>query len=858
MIVPTVSHPEAESGNWLAVRSPFDVGVETNPLLPEVQWGILGSVPTYLGIDLGTTNSLAAVFDGKELQVVRSEQGTELTPSVVRFDARGNVTVGQRARKHLEKDPANTVTEFKRLLGSAHLFDLPAAGIKRSPVELSAEVLKSLRKDAETKLGFAPGRAVISVPALFELPQTQATAEAARLAGFDSVEMIQEPVASALAAGWSDSSEGAWLVYDLGGGTFDVSLLETQEGLLRVVGHDGDNFLGGRDFDTALVAWALERLAETGVEIERDDAARELGVRQLRSAAEEAKIELTRNPRASLLVPDTLAGEEVELEVDRSTLERLIEPIVERSIAVCLRLLRAHGLDGSGPGGLGRVVLVGGPTVMPLVRRKVVESLGAPLVEGLDPMTLVARGAALFAATAGLEARTLPEQLPGANRGPRAWLQYPAMTSDTAPFVVGRVLAEKSIGIQGVLVRRADGGWQSELELLDPEGAFAVQVSLPVRECATFEIYGVNGQGQRVVLEPPTFSIVHGVSLGDPPLSRTLGVALANDHVRVFFERGSPLPMRRTFVLETVESVSPGIAGFALRIPLIQGELPRAHLCRLVGAVEIPSERLKKALPAGSKVELSLELDRAGALRASARIPILNEIFDKVVQLVTPTTSPALLREAVGRMRSRSAELSGKAFRQGNGKRVALLSQLEGRFAEVARDLDTACSGDPDSLEKARRGTSDLEVALEQLEGEEAWPEFVDELRRRHSKWLGWVAQNGTEDERSAVSKATAAMERAIAAKSGREAERQLSVIRQLGNACYFREPNAWEWELDHCEEQVGEAVDPRRARQLVEEGRKALAQGDRVGVKQAVQALWQLQPADEQERRLGHSSGVR
>jgi len=170
-------------------------------------------------VDLGTTNSTVAVFDGKDVTLVRNSQGSMLTPSVVRIDARGHVLVGTRARRYLDSDPANTRSEFKRLMGTAHQLEFPASKSTRRPEELSAEILKSLRQDVADQLGVAPERAVVSVPALFELHQSAAAAEAARLAGFERVELIQEPVASAIAAGWTrddttGGSNGPWLVYD--------------------------------------------------------------------------------------------------------------------------------------------------------------------------------------------------------------------------------------------------------------------------------------------------------------------------------------------------------------------------------------------------------------------------------------------------------------------------------------------------------------------------------------------------------------------------------------------------------------------------------------------------------------------
>src|SRR6478609_4607977 len=325
--------------------------------------GCLGmaETPLYVGIDLGTTNSAAAVFDGERVAVVRNAQGATVTPSVVRVDKQGRITVGTRARRFIEQDPANTAAEFKRLMGTGKAIDFPAAGIAKKPEELSAEVLKALRQDITDQLGVNVERCVISVPALFELPQSAATSEAARLAGFARVELLQEPIASALAAGWraDDDGAGTWLVFDLGGGTFDASLLETRDGLLRVVGHDGDNFLGGRDFDWAITEHLASQLAVVPRRNQPEHAA---ALRALRLAAEDAKIELSRGERAQVTLAQPLAIDgqdvEVDLELTRATVEQLCAPLVDRALEVCVRLLSTHGL---GPGRLARIVLVGGP-----------------------------------------------------------------------------------------------------------------------------------------------------------------------------------------------------------------------------------------------------------------------------------------------------------------------------------------------------------------------------------------------------------------------------------------------------------------------------------------------------------------
>src|SRR5881394_3749978 len=222
----------------------------------------------HVGIDLGTSNSTVALFDGDTVSIVSSATGETLTPSVVRIDARGGRTVGRRAVRGLESDPANTRGEWKRLMGTAERLPFEASGAAVLPEELSAAVIGSLLADVRDAAGFAPRAAVISTPALFELPQNHATTRAGRLAGLEEVVLIQEPIASALAAGWRADQDGTWLVFDLGGGTLDVSLLETAEGRLRVIDHAGDNFLGGKDIDGALVEWAIAALDRRGAALE--------------------------------------------------------------------------------------------------------------------------------------------------------------------------------------------------------------------------------------------------------------------------------------------------------------------------------------------------------------------------------------------------------------------------------------------------------------------------------------------------------------------------------------------------------------------------------------------------------------
>ena len=826
--------------------------------------------PVYVGIDLGTTNSAVSLFDGHDVFVIRNSQGGVLTPSIVRIDARENVLVGARARRYLDTDPANTRSEFKRLMGTANQLDFPAAGICRSPEELSAEILKSLRNDIAAQTGIMPDRAVISVPALFELHQTSATSDAARLAGFERIELIQEPVASAIAAGWtSDAADGPWLVYDLGGGTFDVSLLETREGLLRIVGHDGDNFLGGRDFDRALVNLIVQKLAADKVMIDRANPLHALALRRLHFAAEEAKIELTRAGTVPIFVSDLHLGDsiqDVDVEITRVEYEAAIEPLIARSLDVCRRLLAAHGLAA---GGLERVVLVGGPTVTPLLRSRVRDELGVEFGEGLDPMTLVAQGAALFAGTVGLDGRPdTPSEATAV--GPKVWLQFPAVTSDLTPYVVGKLLDQgnndgssaatksgASASVTAIVVKRCDGTWQSEPAPCGTDGTFAVLVNLQARQMTTFQLFGLRADGSQVAMQPASFAISHGLTLGDPPLARSIGVAMADNSVLTYFERGAPLPIRRHFTLTTVETIHPGESGYALKLPIVQGEFSQAHLCRLVGTIEIPGSALSSVLMVGSEIELMLELDRGGQLRAQGRIVSTDQIFDQVALLITAQVSLNAIEATLEKVQVRADSLTRNAFLNRDTAEATRLSGLFSKLDDVRRNVEAFRGGDLDAGEQVRRGLIEFDAILADLEVEKAWPELTQQLENDFIIALSWVSMYGNDVEKSALTKAYHACKQALNGKSEREAQMQLRLIVRLGNASYFRAPGAWRAEFEALASRCGECRDLRRATELVARGNEALRQNNQVELQKICAELLELNPVDTEKQMQGHGSGV-
>jgi molecular chaperone DnaK len=819
----------------------------------------------YLGIDLGTSNSSCALFDTSELQVVRSSQGGNLTPSVVRITAGGQVITGRKAQRYLERDPANTRAEFKRLMGTEQEILFPASGQSRTPTLLSAAIIAALLDDVEQQFNFRPTRAMVTVPALFDLPQSNATAEAAKAAGLEKIELLQEPVASALAAGWNEASlQQSWLVFDLGGGTFDASLLEYRDGMLRVIAHDGDNFLGGRDFDKALADWAITSMADQhGIIVEPDstDPEQQQVLRLLTLAAEEAKIDLSSREATELNLFSDIAlnGQllELDLPIDRSTFEALCMPLLDRALAICEKLLRENNVR---QGSLDQVVLVGGPSMMPLIRRQVAARL-APIASGsLDPMTLVAQGAALYAASTGLTAvqqndqreKDKPEQAEN-----KFVLQHPTMSSDLQPVVLGRLMEKCEPLPASICLRNQTGNWCSEKTPVQDD-VFMVGVELQPRTCNTFSLQAYAADGSRVPVLPEQLSIVHGLSISDPPLSRSIGVALTNGMVRNFFERGTPLPVKRTFTHHSVETLLPNAADQQITIPIVQGEFRQARYCRAIGSLIIRTDDLQEPLLAGAAIEISLELDRGGNLQAQAFVPAISRVFTGVLHLIVAGADLTTLRSEAGALRLRLADLQQNAFKQNRKKQVSRYIGWQNELEEAERDLALLQGNDQDAGQRAGHSLTGLAARIDR---EEAVMQLEQRCREDELGILydcDWISEYGTEQEKGMLSRALQTIEQAAEQKNLTDYSRQREIINKLGSTAFERSEEAWIRYFESAAARGHEATDLKKADSLVQRGWQAVEANQQAKLKEIVQRLWDILPADAQTRQESFDSGIR
>ncbi len=368
-----------------------------------------------IGIDLGTTNSCVAVMEGKDVRVIENSEGARTTPSMVAFSDSGERLVGQSAKRQAVTNPSNTLYAVKRLIGRRYEDPtvakdkglvpygivkgdngdawVEAKGEKYSPSQVSSYILTKMKETAEAYLGEAVTQAVITVPAYFNDAQRQATKDAGKIAGLEVLRIINEPTAAALAYGMDKRNAGTIAVYDLGGGTFDVSVLELGDGVFEVKSTNGDTFLGGEDFDARVIDYLADEFKkDQGIDLRKD----KLDLQRLKEAAEKAKIELSSSKETEINLPfitaDASGPKHLVLKLSRAKLESLVEDLIERTLAPCRAALKDAGVTA---GEISEVILVGGMTRMPKVIEAVKSFFGKEPARNVNPDEVVAIGAAI-------------------------------------------------------------------------------------------------------------------------------------------------------------------------------------------------------------------------------------------------------------------------------------------------------------------------------------------------------------------------------------------------------------------------------------------------------------------------------
>jgi len=825
------------------------------------------------GIDLGTTNSAIAVLKGVSTEIIKNNVDHDITPSAVSIDKKGEVQVGQRAKNRIIDWPKDAYMEFKRRMGSNYVYHFKSSSQQRRPENLSAEVLKELRANVQQRIDEILDAAVVTVPAVFELHQCDATKKAAQLAGFKQSALLQEPVAAALAFGFqANSAKAYWLVYDFGGGTFDAAVIKAEEGTIHVVDHDGDNFLGGSDIDWALVEKVVVPRILEEHDLENFNRAN-AGIdkrwyrafMRLKFAVEQAKIELSRKDVATLdpdhaknLVDDSTGEvviEELDLQITKRELIRIAEPFILRSTEIAKRVLKKKGLS---PSAIERVILVGGPTLAPYFREILAAELCIPLDHSMDPLTVVARGAAVFAGTQRLE-------IGGVIAAPAGEfvvdLKYKPVGLDSAPMVGGKVSGCKISDFTGFSIEFVNEKtqWRGGKIPLRADGVFMADLHAERGDRNTFLIELFDATGRKRKTNPDRLIYSIGAVVDEQPLINSMGVALANNEYAKYFEKGRGLPLKKTGVFRTVHAVRQGQSGEVLKIPVVEGERELADRNRLNGVLEIWGHQIRRDLPVGSEVEVALQIDESRIITVKAYVPLLDEEFEAKIEMRRQDPTPEQLAADYETEMKRLQELKSKATVAGGDTAKAVIGEVEKNLVQELKDALSAAKGDLGAAAKCEKRLLELKVRLDEAADALEWPALVTEVRQ----WLGYLETlikrcEVTEAQEEKAAQLKDEIEEIIAQTKIDRLRKKRDQVERLYWEIAFTQDGFWVDCFKRLERDKQRISDRVRGDRLLDQGRQCIQANNINGLRNVVTQLWDLLPRDVVEAaQRGYQSGL-
>lgn len=735
-----------------------------------------------LGIDLGTTNSVASVFvngDVEEIEVDGSPTMPSAVYPVVNKQGETSLTVGAPAKSQLSnpKKSADVLTEFKRRMGEGSKLESPTSRMSFAPEELSAEVLKKLRGAVQSRFQEQPDAAVITIPAMFEQAQRDATARAAELAGFKQSILLQEPVAAAICHGLtSETAEGYWLVFDYGGGTFDASLVSVRDGELVVVKHAGDNYLGGADFDRVLVDKVLLPALFEEFEVDESDYDRKLAnavesleegpkrtkainarakLATLGECAQQLKKKLSTESEPMILVErigEDNEGEDIELEVSlsRGRFNELIHDLVERAITITKDLIEQSGVSA---GQIDKLLPIGGSTYVPYVRERLSE-LGISVDYSTNPMTAVSKGAAAFAANQRVVAE-IAEKRVVATGVVKATLDYEPTVADDEFDMGGTLELEGEVLKEGWSVEFKSGDFVSPKCPLNAQGLFFIDLSLFGKDQAEFQISVFDPDGNAFECDPSSVVVTKGLSVGKQNLPSALGIGLYDDSVAFFATEGTPYPYTSERQIRTLSFDLEAGSDDELRVPILSGGSDDVESNKTSGYFVLRGTDLQRDLPEGTEIEIVLSLEQDGRSTFSFTVPLIDQTFEVKSNSENASVleyEPAeVMREKLGRYRR---DLDGLLERAENSADASIASELRDyingpTFTETEIQIASWASGDPVAGPQAERALIEVRKKCKYFEGLIIWPELVTEFEEQRDSAAEVVEAHGSDMDKA-------------------------------------------------------------------------------------------------------------
>jgi molecular chaperone DnaK len=707
------------------------------------------------GIDLGTTNSAISRMENGEVVIKKTDTLKDTMPSSLFFNKKQSIQVGDSAYNALKRDKlkamrnfdskdTNAFIEFKRTMGSDKSYFSSNMDKEYSSEELSAEVLKALKsfvKDESIK------STIVTVPAKFTSNQKDATLRAASLAGFSHCELLQEPIAAAMAYGVTSSNvDGYLLVFDFGGGTFDVALLDVNEGIMKVIDTEGDNYLGGKNLDLAIVDNIIIPYLEENNSIDmilENDNKKSILQGAMKFYAEETKIQMSFNETHNILsdlgdIPgEDDEGDEFELDitVTQDMMKETVGPIFQKAVDISKQLLERNHVESSA---LNALILVGGPTYSPILRAMLEEQIITPDLS-VDPMTVVSKGAALFASTIDV-ADEVKEQQRDKNKV-QLQLGYESTTVEDEEFIAIKILEEKTEGEIPdkifVELARNDASWATGKVEIDKNGDL-IEVKLKSNTSNMFNVQVYNEQGNLLECEPSNITIIQGSKIGSATLPYSIGIEIkSRESGKVIFRSVKGLDKNQstpaigtTNGLKTQKQIRPGNNEDSLKVAIYQGgydaDDTRAIYNEHVYDVIITGEHLPRLLPEGSDVDLTLKVDKSERITVSAFFPTLD--FTHEIEVPRDTTQKEIDEDWL-EAEIHKATQSLKLIKEADTfTDIDKLNQIESELDDSKTEFDQG-KGDYDRkmgiLDSLRNTLKEIDTL--QAKGE--WPKIEEELK---------------------------------------------------------------------------------------------------------------------------------
>ncbi|MEJ1119762.1 Hsp70 family protein [Phyllobacterium sp. CCNWLW109] len=607
----------------------------------------------YFGIDLGTSNSAIVGNEDGRFRYFKTPEGMDVMPSAIMFDRRGGMFVGRKAYDHAAFSPENVKMRFKRMMGTSSELTFKSLDKTITPEEASAEVLKELISQAKMAAGDVEVfGTVVTVPAAFNQMQSEATMRAASLAGLDKVALLQEPIAAAMAAIAASTNKSAqYLIYDLGGGTFDAAIVQSISGNVTVIAHAGINMLGGSDFDREIVNNIVRPWLLANFDLPDDfqtSAGYERLIRIATYRSELAKIALSTHQTDRIFADENQIGLKdradqeifIDVEITRDDLVALVSTQVDKSIALCRSLLADNGYESAD---IDKVIMIGGPSRMPYIRDRVSFELGIELDLSVDPMTAVAMGAAIYAESrdwTGIAPTTKAVKTDKSDTAGNSKLdisyEYVERTADEKARI--RVKCQGSSSVKGYNVKiDTDGGWTSGKIALtattDVKG-IPLQLGRNVIKATIFD-----ASGGSVPESSPEIVISRLEATSDGmPLMHNIGVKIAEggqgleiNRVKTLVEKGTPTPVRGSYKLRAAKTLRAG-DGMTLEVELYEhvDDIKDPELSLPIGLFVLTSESLQQGeiIRRGEDVLLHWTIDGSGLMDCSVEFPTISQVYE--------------------------------------------------------------------------------------------------------------------------------------------------------------------------------------------------------------------------------------